>query len=216
MRREIDNFNLIADRFFSDSNGVLDEGEFFFVQILLRGKDGHRVSGHNKHRLVKYYTITSKQQLLDLKEEIIEISKAVTGRVYIHPAKCSFKEVANVTLELSTHMYVSQNWVGMRSVFSTAAGKSFIVKDKKYIVDIDDVDLTTAARQHRVETISECIKEIRGKGGSNIDKVFLVVPTKSGVHLITDPFDVGAFQKSFPNIDVHKNNPTLLYFSREE
>ena len=136
--------------------------------------------------------------------------------VYIHPAARSFKEVANVALELTTHTYVSQNWVGMRSVFSTAAGKSFIVKDKKYIVDIDDVDLTTAEGQHKVETISERIKEIRGKGGNNVDKVFLTVPTKSGVHLITYPFDVDTFQKSFPNIDVHKNNPTLLYFSWEE
>lgn len=64
--------------------------------------------------------------------------------------------------------------------------------------------------------ISERIKEIRGKGGNNADKVCLAVPTKSGVHLITHPFDVGTFQKSFPNIDVHKNNPTLLYFSWEE
>lgn len=216
MRKEVDNFNLIADRFFNESNGVLDKDEFFFVQILVRGKDGHHVSGNNKNRLVKYYTITSKQQLLDLKEEIIGISKAVTGRVYIHPAKRSFKEVANVTLELTAHTYVSQNWVGMRSVFSTSAGKSFMAKDKKYIVDIDDVDLTTVEGQHRVEMISERIKEIRGKGGNNADKVCLAVPTKSGVHLITHPFDVGTFQKSFPNIDVHKNNPTLLYFSWEE
>ena len=216
MRKEVDNFNLIADSFFNESNGVLDEGEFFFVQILVRGKDGHHVSGNNKNRLVKYYTITSKQQLLDLKKEIIEISKAVTGRAYIHPAKRSFKEVANVALELTAHTYVSQNWAGMRSVFSTAAGKFFMTKDKKYIVDIDDVDLTTVEGQHRVEMISERIKEIRGKGGNNADKVCLAVPTKSGVHLITHPFDVGTFQKSFPNIDVHKNNPTLLYFSWEE
>ena len=216
MRKEVDNFNLIADNFFNEPNGVLDEGEFFFVQILVRGKDGHHVSGNNKNRLVKYYTITSKQQLLDLKKEIIEISKAVTGRVYIHPAKRSFKEVANVALELTAHTYVSQNWAGMRSVFSTAAGKSFMAKDKKYIIDIDDVDLTTVEGQHRVEMISERIKEIRGKGGNNADKVCLAVPTKSGVHLITHSFDVGTFQKRFPNIEVHKNNPTLLYFSWEE
>ena len=54
MRKEVDNFNLIADRFFNESNGVLDKDEFFFVQILVRGKDGHHVSGNNKNRLVKY------------------------------------------------------------------------------------------------------------------------------------------------------------------
>lgn len=215
MRKEVDNFELLANKLF-DKQNPLPEDEFYFVQILVRGKDGHHVSGNNKNRLVKYYTVSSKEQLLSLKEEIIGIAKAVTGRVYIHPARRSFKEVANVALELTTHTYVSQNWIGMRSVFSTAAGKSFIVRDKKYIVDLDDVDLNTPEGQERLATVAERIKEIRGKGGNNADKVFLVVPTKSGVHLVTHPFDVDTFQKSFPDIDVHKNNPTLLYFSWEE
>lgn len=216
MRKEVDNFKLIADNLFDGLMGTLEKDEFFFVQILVRGKDGHHVSGNNKNRLVKYYTVTSKQQLLDLKDEIVGIAKAVTGRVYIHPTKRSFKEVANVALELTTHTYVSQNWIGLRSVFSTAAGKSFIVKDKKYIVDIDDIDMNTAEGQKKYNEISKRIYEVRGKGGNNAEKVVLVVPTKSGVHLITHPFDVDTFQKSYPDIDVHKNNSTLLYFSWEE
>ena len=39
-----------------------------------------------------------------------------------------------------------------------------------------------------------------------------LIPTKSGFHLITTPFDMSTFAKQYPNIDVHKNNPTLLYF----
>ena len=57
---------------------------------------------------------------------------------------------------------------------------------------------------------------MRGHGGENSDKVFMTVPTKSGVHLITWPFDLGQFKAKYPNIDVHKNNPTLLYFRWEE
>ena len=43
------------------------------------------------------------------------------------------------------------------------------------------------------------------------------VPTKNGLHLICTPFDIGEFndyvKRNWLEIpDVHKNNPTLLYF----
>lgn len=215
MRKEVDNFELLANKLF-DKQNPLPEDEFYFVQILVRGKDGHHVSGNNKNRLVKYYTVSSKEQLLSLKEEITGIAKAVTGRVYIHPTKRSYKEVANVALELTTHTYVSQNWIGMRSVFSTAAGKSMIAGDKKYIVDLDDITFETTEGIKKYQQIVSDINNLRGKSNEQGNKIYTGVPTKSGIHLITYPFDVDAFKKLYPDIDVHKNNPTLLYFSWEE
>ena len=38
-------------------------------------------------------------------------------------------------------------------------------------------------------------------------KVELIVPTKNGFHYLVKPFDVRKI-----NADVHKNNPTLLYY----
>jgi len=37
------------------------------------------------------------------------------------------------------------------------------------------------------------------------------VPTKSGVHIITRPFNLKKFKEKYPNVDVHKDNPTILY-----
>jgi hypothetical protein len=45
----------------------------------------------------------------------------------------------------------------------------------------------------------------------NVDKVDCIIPTANGYHLITDRFDVMEFQKHFPNVDIQKKNPTLLY-----
>lgn len=215
MIKEIDNFSFIADKFF-DETGKLPEGEFYYIQILIRGKDGHNVSGNNKNRLIKYYTVTNREQFLNLKDEIIAISKAVNARVYIHPTKRSFKTVAGAALELATHSYVTENHIGLKSIFSTAAGISYITKDKKFIVDLDDIDINTSKGKERYDNIVKALYECRGAGGPNSDKVFLRMPTKSGMHLITYPFDVDEFKKKFPEIDVHKNNPTLLYFSWEE
>ena len=43
-------------------------------------------------------------------------------------------------------------------------------------------------------------------------KVEADIPANSGVHLITKRFDVTEFKKQFPNIDIQKKNPTLLYY----
>lgn len=46
------------------------------------------------------------------------------------------------------------------------------------------------------------------------ESVYLIdeIPTVNGYHLITKPFNLQKFKEIFPYIDVHKNNPTLLYF----
>ena len=46
------------------------------------------------------------------------------------------------------------------------------------------------------------------------NKVELVIPTVSGFHLICKPFDTSCFLKRFNHIDIHKNNPTLLYYEK--
>ena len=43
-----------------------------------------------------------------------------------------------------------------------------------------------------------------------IDTKF-IIPTKNGFHLITDRFDVLEFKKNYPEVDIQKKNPTLLY-----
>jgi hypothetical protein len=42
-------------------------------------------------------------------------------------------------------------------------------------------------------------------------KVESVIPTKNGYHLITKRFDVKTFGEKYPDIDIQKKNPTLLY-----
>lgn len=205
MIHTVDNFELFAKKLFEKP---LKEDEFYFLQILVRGKDGHHVSGNNKNRLVKYYTITSPEQLMSLKNEILAICHIDNARAYIHPTKRNAKEVANLAIENAIHTFVSQNWIGFKSMYSTACGQSFVKGDKKFIVDLDEIHEGDA----KLDEIRNKIYTYRGHGGKNSDKVFMTVPTKAGVHLVTWPFDIGQFTKDFPGIDIHKNNPTLLYF----
>ena len=38
-----------------------------------------------------------------------------------------------------------------------------------------------------------------------------IIPTKNGLHLICRPFNVSKFKRIFPEIDIHKDNPTILF-----
>lgn len=209
MNKLVDNFELLGEYLF-DERRPLTEDEFYFLQILVRGKDGNHVSGNNKNRLVKYYVIRSKQQLFELKDEIVGICGVVNGRAYIHPTRRSLKEVANRALEDTAHTFVSQNWIGLRGVYSTASGQSYVSNDKQFVVDLDDFEYEDVLK------VAEFVDTLRGRRDDRGRIAQKAVPTKHGYHLITNAFDVEQFTKQYPDIDIHKNNPTLLYYKTIE
>jgi hypothetical protein len=43
-------------------------------------------------------------------------------------------------------------------------------------------------------------------------KIEAIIPTKNGHHLITKKFDVMKFKEKYPDLDIQKRNPTLLYY----
>lgn len=201
----VDNFNL-----FKKILNPFKDDEFYFVQILIRGKDGHTeqgVNGSNKNRLIKFYTIKSADHLTRVEEEIKAICNAVNGRAYIHPTKRSFEAVGKECLRTTTETFLSENNIGLKGAYSTACGKSYITSDKKFVVDLDDEN---ASQEKIKEVVDYMTYECEPL---NQNKFCYSVPTAHGIHLITTPFNTSKFSQHFPDIDVHKNNPTLLYFN---
>lgn len=199
MKNVVDNFELLGDLLF-DGPMSLDDDEFYFLQVLVRGKDGNKVSGNNKNRLVKFYRITSKEQLFDLKDEICLLCRVTNGRAYINPTPRNYKNVANLVVEDTVRTYVSQNYAGVISMYPTACGKSFVREKRRYIVDIDDVDDISDIAKY-TQMIYDCGGDIKA-----------TVPTRSGYHLVCSKFNTKRFSEKFPDVVVQKNNPTLLYF----
>lgn len=201
----VDNFNV-----FKKIINTLNEDEFYFVQILIRGKDGHTepgINGNNKNRLIKFYTIKSAEHLEKVENEIKSICNAVNARAYIHPTKRSFKAVSKECLKATVEMFLSENNVGLKGVYSTACGKSYITSDKKFVIDLDDENASQEKIKEIVDYITNECEPL------NHNKLCYRVDTAHGMHLITTPFNTARFYQKFPDIDVHKNNPTLLYFN---
>ena len=79
-------------------------------------------------------------------------------------------------------------------------------REKRWVVDIDTKDV------EQLNAVKFAINKYCNPSG---DKVEAVIPTKNGYHLITDRFDVLEFKKHFPEIDIQKKNPSVLYIPDE-
>jgi hypothetical protein len=176
-------------------------GDFYMLYIFKRKKDQTTdKANHQSVRTIKTYCIESIEQLENRYDEIIQLCEMFKARGYIHIQKQNHKDVAmNMITEIVNRIQSGQ--INQQHVFDSVVGQ-IKTQEKRWIVDIDSKDFDY------VESVNNFINEIRPEG----DKIDAIIPTKSGVHLITKRFDVMEFKKRYPEIDIQKKNPTLLYY----
>ncbi|WP_415989744.1 hypothetical protein [Intestinibacter bartlettii] len=200
----IDNFNAVAPWF----DNLSDQGDFFFVQVMQRNKEKNNVGSSGY--VIKDYHFFDKETFLSKKEEITTLCKAFNARAYfwINPRNC--KEVqyeiireALEAIELGTHK--------LFKCVSRALGRKRCNKYKsKWILDFDTKDWSL------INKYLDLVRKCR----PNVNKILYYVPTVNGIHVITLGFDLEQFKQELAiakldNIDIHKDNPTILYYSNE-
>ena len=90
-----------------------------------------------------------------------------------------------------------------KNLFDSVVGK-LKVNETFWIVDIDTP--IVGHWELVINYIEDVCRPEKGK------KIQGIIPTRNGCHLITKKFDVMEFKKKFPEIDIQKKNPTLLYY----
>ncbi len=200
----IDNFNIVAPWF----DNLSDQGDFFFVQVMQRNKEKNSVRSGGY--VIKDYHFFDKETFLAKKEEITTLCKVFNARAYfwVNPRNCKQVqyEIIKETLEaieLGTHK--------LFKCVSRAIGKKRCNKYKsKWILDFDTKDWNL------INKYLDLVRECR----PNVNKILYYVPTVNGIHVITLGFDLERFKQELAiakldNIDIHKDNPTILYYSNE-
>ena len=191
--RAVDNFELIRRFIHFESTD-----QFYFMQILQRKKDGPGPNGivcgtNNKARAIKSYCITSVEMLDRISIEVKHLCEYFNARAYFYPARRSFKKVAMRNMVLLANNISEGNYSHAKTDYWSACGTTEI--EKLYLVDVDNVEIETNVRS-----------------GSPVgQRIKLCIPTKNGIHFICAPFDVASFKEKYPDIYVHKSNPTILY-----
>lgn len=200
----IDNFNAVAPWF----DNLSDQGDFFFVQVMQRNKEKNNVGSSGY--VIKDYHFFDKETFLSKKEEITTLCKAFNARAYfwINPRNC--KEVqyeiireALEAIELGTHKL-------FKCVSRALSRKRCNKYKSKWILDFDTKDWSL------INKYLDLVRKCR----PNVNKILYYVPTVNGIHVITLGFDLEQFKQELAiakldNIDIHKDNPTILYYSNE-
>ncbi len=202
----IDNFDQIR--------GMLDfsiPGTFYFLQILKRRKDNPEL-GKDMVHIADYY-IDSLAKYDDLKPMIIRQCDAENARAYFRLNRRDEKRVASEALKLMVEYVVSENYKPARSVYASCAGKYHSEKNKTWIVDLDWKDIPHGfTKDIYIDSVIFSIESITKSYKPDAPQNIVKIQTMNGMHLIVSPFRLDEFEKHFPGIDVHKDNPLALYF----
>lgn len=193
----VDNYDLIKP--FLEFNS---EDDFYYLQILRRRKDNPEDQEKNTTNIKDYY-IRSVDYLDSKMDEIKNLCAFFNARASIRLNKRSFKKVAFRCLNNITAQMMQEDFHSAKQAYSKAAGQCHNDNAKKWIVDIDS---------DMIDQEYEIMEYINCDCQPNDDEKFYAkIPTKSGIHLISKPFNVDTFKKKYPNIDVHRDNPTILF-----
>jgi hypothetical protein len=175
------------------------EDEFYFIQIIKRKKENPEM-GSNNVTIATYY-IDSLKKLDQLNSEILMLCEHHNARAYINLNVRSYKKIGFQLIgEIGKHL-MNEEYKSIRNLYNSVVGSSGSLRDKTWIVDIDAPDMKN------ILFIKELIESLKPDG----EKLVTEIPTKNGCHLITKPFDLREFMNEYPGIEVHKNNPTILY-----
>ena len=180
------------------------QGDFYMLYVFKRKKDqpeGER-DNHQSVRTIKTYCIDSIDHLERRYDEIKQLCEMFKARAYIHVQKQNHNDVSLDMLALLAER-IKNGVKNQKGLFDSVVGQ-IKTQEKRWIVDIDTIDVIYFMG------VKDAIRRCKPEG----NKVEATLPTKNGYHLITSRFDVLEFKKYFPEIEIQKKNPTLLYYPK--
>ena len=179
-----------------------EPGDFYMLYVFKRKKDqpeGER-DNHQSVRTIKTYCVDSLEHLDRRYDEIKQLCEMFKARAYIHVQKQNHRDVSLDMLSTLAER-IKNGAQNQKGLFDSVVGQ-IKTQEKRWIVDIDTKD------KKFLRDITMDLMYILPLG----DKVEKVVPTKNGYHLITQKFNVMEFKDKYPDVDIQKKNPTLLYY----
>lgn len=183
------------------------EDDFYYLQIIQRKKEHPDLNSNS--RVVKNYYIHSKEYLEERYDQIKKLCDIFNARACLRLNKRSYRKVAFKALQRHADVICNGEYSFCRKSYDRAIGKSHSDPVKKWIIDIDEPD------PHRM-LVNNVAELIGGLEPFDVPlKTIALLPSKSGWHLITTPFNVQKFKadeviQQF-GIEIHKDNPTNLY-----
>lgn len=184
------------------------EGDFYMLYVLKRKKDQTTdKSNHQSVRTIKTYCVESVEYLEKRYDEIKELCEMFKARAYIHVQKQSHHDVSlNMLVALAERIRNGQH--RQQHLFDSVVGQLKTL-EKRWIIDVDGISIDGFAHAPFYKEMRRYISELQNETGKKIEMTF--IPTKAGFHIIASPFNLQKFKERYPEVDVQKKNPTILY-----
>ncbi len=179
---------------------------YFDVSLVRRGKDHPDLPAANY--TFKIYYIDSIELFDRHIEEIKTCCELFGLRAYISVNAKSKIELSKKTLVKYAEMVATEEFKKPWRLCDSVNG-GLDGKEKRWILDVDDMDANDERFKKYCEIIESC--------ESGYDKRIVVsIPTRSGIHIITHPFNSEKFEKKciengLDVPEIKKNHITLLY-----
>lgn len=194
-----------------------NERSFYFIQIIKRKKENPELKSYS--RPIESFYVFSKDDLDRYMPHIIDKCEKNRARAYVKMNCLDAQSVMLENIATITRMIRDNDWKGMSKSLNSACGQCGKQdgNEKLYLVDLDDeyadkveeiksfIESLQPIRYREIDEYNHTIKE-------QISKIKMEVPTKHGTHLLVTGFDKQSFKQKYPNIDVHDDGITLLYF----
>lgn len=179
---------------------------YFDVSLVRRGKDNPDLPAANY--TFKIYYIDSIELFDRYIEEIKTCCELFRLRAYISVNAKSKIELSKKTLLKYAEMVATEEFKKPWRLCDSVNG-GLDGKEKRWIIDVDDMDANDERFKKYCEIIESC--------ESGYDKrIVTVIPTRSGMHIITHPFNSEKYEKlcienNLAIEGIKKNHITLLY-----
>lgn len=181
--------NAIVDTF--------DDNYFYIVQCIKRRKDPGNSDMKNGQKQIFEKYVDNIEYFDANIDSWIETAKINNARLYINLNRRDYHKVGYRMIAKIANIMETGQSKSLQNVFSKVAGEKPHDPIKSWIIDIDAQD---------IPELYNIVNEFTA---------FLLLPTLNGHHLIVRPFDARSFKLRFPNIVIHKDSPTLLYYANE-
>lgn len=199
----IDNFIQINSLINNSFSKVPDKSDaYYHLQILQRKKENPNLGSNSK--LIKAYLIDENHSIDYYKDRIIRYCNEFNARAYINPSPKSKRATAIQMLNEIADCFRKNDFNYLQRLWDSSAGKVGAI-DKYWVIDCDYSDTFND------RTINDVVNFIDRECMPEGSKFVACIPTKNGKHIITKPFDLQHFKTVYSDIEVHKNNPTVLY-----
>jgi hypothetical protein len=180
------------------------ENWVYEVLILQRKKDNPDVINNQSVRIIKSYTISSKETLVSKYDEMKKLADLFNARVYIKLQPYNIDKVGFKLMEVLLQKMQNKDY-SYQSLLTKALGNMSPEK-KIWIVDVDYENVSS----NDILRIKTVLNDCEPNGRNIIGEI----PTPNGIHIITRPFNTQQFlthQDVFYKCEIKKNNPTILY-----